>query len=109
MKKILELATRTKEQKLHKHEGTGQSTHLELARVMTIWKPQKLAYRVASPPKHKYSPSKQSKYEIKNLQQVTSRKCTKNSKSKLKCTYDTQTTTGYPSVLENHQVLIKPA
>ena len=76
---------------------------------MTIWKPQKLAYRVASPPKHKYRPSKQSKYEIKNLQQVTSRKCTKNSKIKVKCTYDTQTTTGYPSALENHQVLIKPA
>ena len=33
MKKILELATRPKEQKLHKHEGTGQSTHPELARV----------------------------------------------------------------------------
>ena len=61
MKKILELAIRPKEQKLHKHEGTGQSTHPELARVMTIWKPQKLAYRVASPPKHKYRPSKQSK------------------------------------------------
>ena len=35
MKKILELATRPKEQKLYKHEGTGQSTHPELARVMT--------------------------------------------------------------------------
>ena len=61
MKKILELATRTKEQKLHKHEGTRQSTHSELARVMTIWKPQKLAYRVASPPKHKHRPGKQNK------------------------------------------------
>ena len=50
MKKILELGTRPKEQKLHKHERTGQSTHPELARVMTKWKPQKLAYRVASPP-----------------------------------------------------------
>jgi len=39
MKKILELATRTKEQKLHKHEGTGQSTHPELA---TRTKEQKL-------------------------------------------------------------------
>ena len=54
MKKILELATRPKEQKLHKHEGTGQSTHPELARVMTIWKPQKLAYRVASMQKLRY-------------------------------------------------------
>jgi len=35
MKKILELATRTKEQKLYKHEGTRQGTHPELARVMT--------------------------------------------------------------------------
>ena len=51
MKKILELATRTKEQKLHKYEGTEQSTHPELARVMTKRKTQKLAYRVASPPK----------------------------------------------------------
>ena len=64
MKKILELATRPKEQKLHKHEVTGQGTHPELARVKTIRKPQKLSYRVASPPKHKYKLSKQSKYEI---------------------------------------------
>ena len=61
MKKILELATRPKEQKLHKHEGTGQSTHPELARVKTKRKSQKLAYRVIRPPKHKHRPSKQNK------------------------------------------------
>ena len=61
MKEILELATRTKKQKLHKQKETGQSTHPELARVKIKRKSQKLAYIVASPPKHKHKPSKQNK------------------------------------------------